>query len=86
MLCLSFGTVGLLIGWLVECSSTFPSLSCSSWLSLNILESFWQGFVIPGFLASALARISWKVELLNLAKYLACQYIHSFLLLRVLKS
>ncbi|KAI3975022.1 hypothetical protein MKX01_005133 [Papaver californicum] len=73
------GTVGLLIGWLIEYSTTIRSLSCSSWLSSSILERrqnikawllnllktlrdrFRWGFVILGFLALALAGISWKV-------------------------
>ncbi|KAI3979229.1 hypothetical protein MKX01_008241 [Papaver californicum] len=79
ILVIIIGTVGLLIGWLIEYSTTIRSLSCASWLSLSILERrqnikawllnllktlrdrFRWGFVIPGFLALALAGISWKV-------------------------
>ncbi|KAI3843155.1 hypothetical protein MKX03_008546 [Papaver bracteatum] len=79
ILVIVIGTVGLLVGWLIEYSTTIRSLSCSSWLSSSILERrqnikswllnlmktlrdrFRWVFVILGFLALALAGISWKV-------------------------
>ncbi|KAK8326194.1 hypothetical protein V6Z12_A11G100700 [Gossypium hirsutum] len=79
ILVMGIGAFGLLVGWLIEFSTKYRSLSCSMDLCLNRLERwpsrewlqnlvntvmkrFRWGFVLAGFIALAMAAISWNLE------------------------
>ncbi|XP_028769314.1 uncharacterized protein LOC114726778 [Neltuma alba] len=80
VLVIVIGGAGLLIGWLIEISSKYRSLSFSIGFSLNsinsletikqrlynlmktLLRRFRWGFLLAGFVALAMAGISWKLE------------------------
>ncbi|OMP00377.1 hypothetical protein COLO4_12736 [Corchorus olitorius] len=79
ILVMAIGALGLLVGWLIEISTKYRSLSfsmgfCSNrlerwqireWLQnlvKTLLKRFRWGFVLAGFIALAMAAISWKLE------------------------
>ncbi|BAT97968.1 hypothetical protein VIGAN_09156500 [Vigna angularis var. angularis] len=80
ILVIVIGALGLLVGWLIEISKRYRSLSFSSGLSLSFLQSiqtmkqwfcnlvktllrrFRWGFIVVGFIALAMAGLSWTLE------------------------
>ncbi|KAL9234487.1 hypothetical protein vseg_009357 [Gypsophila vaccaria] len=80
VLVIAIGATGLLIGWLIEFSTKYRSLSFSTGLCVNalyswstirtslqkviklLMERFHWGWMLGGFMAFALAAISWTLE------------------------
>ncbi|KAG5009177.1 uncharacterized protein LOC114418418 [Glycine soja] len=80
VLVIVIGALGLLIGWLIEISKKYRSLSFSFGLSLSFIQSlqtikqwfcnlvktllrrFRWGFLLAGFIALAMAGLSWTLE------------------------